>query len=385
MSFTKAIKREAKLRMAIAGPSGSGKTYTALAIASALANGKPVAVVDTEHGSASKYADLFQFDVLEMHPPYHPDRFVEAINEAAKAGYGVVILDSLTHAWSGTGGLLEVVDQIAARMRSQNSFAAWKDATPIQNHLVEAIVAAPLHVIATMRSKQEYVVQQDERGKQAPRKVGMAPQQREGFEYEFDVFGEMDIDNTMIVTKSRCPALSGAVIKKPGADVAATLTTWLHGVAQPAQSPQLIITPTPPPPAVVVPAPEPQGEQADPQPSYKLADPKRVTYLRIMCDKIYGEKADKTRADLCLWASRGSTPHSAELADDEAEEVIKVLEERMVKVGYTRDEQGRWSKEPKKPASQANPHATLEGSIATLKPVQPTQHQQDMADLFGPQ
>lgn len=289
MTFTKAIKRESKLRMAIAGPSGSGKTYTALAVASALANGKPVAMVDTEHGSASKYADLFQFDVLEMHPPYHPDRFIEAINEAAKAGYGVVILDSLTHAWSGTGGLLEVVDQIAARMRSQNSFAAWKDATPIQNRLVEAIVAAPLHVIATMRSKQEYVVQQDERGKQAPRKVGMAPQQREGFEYEFDVFGEMDIDNTMIVTKSRCPALSGAVIKKPGADVAATLTTWLHGVAQVEPSTQ--------------PAPQPIIAQAEPtsagngntEPPTEVIDPRAVTdaqrrMFHALGKKIYGQE-----------------------------------------------------------------------------------------------
>lgn len=290
MTFTKAIKRESKLRMAIAGPSGSGKTYTALAIASSLADGKPVAMVDTEHGSASKYADLFQFDVLEMHPPYHPDRFIEAINEAAQSGYGVVILDSLTHAWSGTGGLLEIVDQIAARMRSQNSFAAWKDATPIQNRLVEAIVAAPLHVIATMRSKQEYVVQQDERGKQAPRKVGMAPQQREGFEYEFDVFGEMDIENTMLVTKSRCPALSGAVIKKPGADVAVTLTTWLHGVAQPAPSTH------PQAPAPIIAQAEPtNGNGHQSEPPIEVVDPRAVTdaqrrMFHALGKKIYGQE-----------------------------------------------------------------------------------------------
>lgn len=345
MTFTKAIKRESKLRMAIAGPSGSGKTYTALAIASALANGKSVAMVDTEHGSASKYADLFQFDVLEMHPPYHPDRFVEAINEAAKAGYGVVILDSLTHAWSGTGGLLEVVDQIAARMRSQNSFAAWKDATPIQNRLVEAIVAAPLHVIATMRSKQEYVVQQDERGKQAPRKVGMAPQQREGFEYEFDVFGEMDIDNTMIVTKSRCPALSGAVIKKPGADVAATLTTWLHGVAQPAQSPQLIITPTPPPPAAVVPAPEPQGEQADP---YAVTDAQRRKFHAVG-KSIYGKDWPDVGKAMIADMTGGSI-HTSDMTKAQMTRLIDQL---------TAEEAGM---------NQAEPQLS-----------------QDMADLFGPQ
>lgn len=229
MPFQKAVKHEAKLRLAIAGPSGSGKTYTSLAIATHLAQGKPIALVDTEHGSASKYADLFQFDVLELEPPFHPDRFVDALRDAAKAGYAVVILDSLTHAWNGTGGLLEIVDNIARQMRNPNSFAAWKDATPIQNRLVEGVIQAPIHIIATMRSKQEYVLSTDDRGKQTPKKVGMAPQQREGFEYEFDVFGEMDNDNTLIVTKTRCPALTGGVFKRPGKDVANILLTWLTG------------------------------------------------------------------------------------------------------------------------------------------------------------
>lgn len=233
MAFQKAVKHEAKLRLAIAGPSGSGKTYTSLAIATALANGGKIALVDTEHGSASKYADLFDFDVLEMQAPFHPKRFVDAIAEAGAAGYSVIVLDSLTHAWSGPGGLLEIVDGFAARMKSANTFAAWKDATPIQNALVEGIVAAPLHLIATMRSKQEYVLTQDDRGKTTPRKVGMAPQQRDGFEYEFDVFIDMDIDNTGIVQKTRCPALTGGVFKKPGADVAGILLAWLSGAPQP--------------------------------------------------------------------------------------------------------------------------------------------------------
>lgn len=355
MTFTKAIKRESKLRMAIAGPSGSGKTYTALAIASALANGKSVAMVDTEHGSASKYADLFQFDVLEMHPPYHPDRFVEAINEAAKAGYGVVILDSLTHAWSGTGGLLEVVDQIAARMRSQNSFAAWKDATPIQNRLVEAIVAAPLHVIATMRSKQEYVVQQDERGKQAPRKVGMAPQQREGFEYEFDVFGEMDIDNTMIVTKSRCPALSGAVIKKPGADVAAILTTWLRGVAQATPQAQAITQA----PAPVIAQAEPTNGDS-PAADDDRPTSKQVRMFHATGRRIYGREWEEIGramvADTC------GSPHTTDLTRAQMSNLIDMLV-----------------------ASEASmPPDPMIDSISHLTPA-PMSGAQATAELFGPQ
>lgn len=232
--FTKAVKHEAKLRLAIAGPSGGGKTYTALAIGTAL--GK-VAVVDTEHGSASKYADLFDFDVVNFDAPFHPDRFVEAIAAAAGAGYDVVVLDSLSHAWNGSGGLLEIVDEIAKRMRTSNTFAAWKDATPIQNRLVDAIVSAPIHVIATMRSKQEYILEQVERNGRTvtqPKKVGMAPVQRDSFEYEFDVYLDMTIDNDAIVGKTRCPALTGKVFGKPGADIAGILKDWMAGEALPA-------------------------------------------------------------------------------------------------------------------------------------------------------
>lgn len=232
--FQKAIKQEAKLRLAIAGPSGSGKTYTALSIGTHL--GSKIAVVDTEHGSASKYADKFQFDVLNMDAPFHPDRFIQAINEAKSAGYDVIILDSLSHAWNGSGGLLEVVDNIAARMNRPNTFAAWKEGTPIYNRLIDAILQADIHVIATMRSKQDYVLEVNENGKQAPKKVGMAPVQREGFEYEFDVVMTMDADNLGIVTKSRCSEIAGGVYRKPGADVAGILKSWLTGAPREAMT-----------------------------------------------------------------------------------------------------------------------------------------------------
>jgi hypothetical protein len=213
--------------LAIAGPSGSGKTYTALSIAASL--GKKVALVDTEHGSASKYADLFHFDVMEMEPPFNPDRFGKAIIEAQTGGYDVIILDSLSHAWNGTGGLLELVDQFAMKYKG-NTFAGWKEGTPIYNKLIDTIVQTDIHVIATMRSKQDYVLETGDDGKQRPKKVGMAPIQRDGFEYEFDVFMEMDIDNIGRVIKSRCPDLTGRAFKLPGKDVAGILADWLKGV-----------------------------------------------------------------------------------------------------------------------------------------------------------
>jgi hypothetical protein len=224
--FKKAVKHDAKLRMTINGPAGSGKTYTALLFASELGN--KVAVVDTEHGSASKYADLWDFDVLEL-DSFHPQNYINAIHDAESAGYDVIVLDSLSHAWMGTDGLLDEVDKIAKRNRNPNTFAAWKDATPIQNKLIDTIIGARLHVVATMRTKQEYIIQEDEKGRKVPKMVGMAPVQRDGMEYEFDVVAEMDNENTMRIIKTRCPALSGGVYKKPGADVTGIIKAWLSG------------------------------------------------------------------------------------------------------------------------------------------------------------
>ena len=230
--FKKATKSQAKLRMAITGPSGSGKTYTALTLAGALGS---VAVVDTERGSASKYADLFSFDVLEL-TEYNPRNYIDAIREARDAGYDVLVIDSLSHAWTGQGGVLELVDRAAKRSQSQNSFAAWRDVTPLHNQLVDTILTTPMHIIATMRSKTEYVLEKDERGKTAPRKVGLAPVQRDGMEYEFDVVAEMDMDNNLIVSKSRIISLTGVVINRPGVQLGETLRAWLSDGA-PTQTP----------------------------------------------------------------------------------------------------------------------------------------------------
>lgn len=222
--FKRATKSQAKLRMALMGPSGSGKTFTSLSVASALGR---VAVIDTEHGSASKYGDRFIFDVLEL-TEYHPQNYIDAIKAAGEAGdYDVLVIDSLSHAWNGSGGVLEIVDKAAKRSDAKNTFAAWRDATPLHNALVEALLAAPLHLITTMRSKTEYVLERDERGKMTPRKVGLAPVQREGMEYEFDVVAEMDMQNTLMITKTRIPKLTGKVIPQPGVALGETLKAWL--------------------------------------------------------------------------------------------------------------------------------------------------------------
>ena len=224
--FQKAVKSESKLKMAIEGVSGSGKTFTALTIATAL--GK-TAVLDTESGSASKYADRFSFDVVNMTAPYTPARYVEIINAAANAGYEVLVIDSLSHAWFADGGVLDIVDKAARRSQSKNTYVAWAEGTPAHNALINAIVAAPIHIIGTMRSKSDYIMVDNGRGKEAPKKVGMAPIQRDGFEYEFDVTAKMTIDNELMIEKTRLFSLQGLVMSKPTAELAQLIKADLSG------------------------------------------------------------------------------------------------------------------------------------------------------------
>jgi hypothetical protein len=224
--FQKAVKSESKLRLAITGPSGAGKTFTALTIASEF--GK-VALVDTEHGSASKYADRIPFEDVKITAPFNPLRIIGMIDAAVSGGYDVLIIDSLTHFWTGSGGLLDMVDDFGKAARG-NTFAGWKQGTPIQNQLVEHIIAAPIHIIATMRSKTEYVLTANDKGKQTPVKLGMAPIQRDGIEYEFDLVLDMDYENNAVVSKTRLFSLPlGTLFRKPSGEVAQLIKAELSG------------------------------------------------------------------------------------------------------------------------------------------------------------
>jgi len=227
MTFIPATKHQSKLRLAIIGPSGSGKTYSALGIATGLANGGKIAVIDTERGSASLYADQFKFDVMTL-DTFSPLAYVEAIAEAEKGNYSVIVVDSLSHAWASKGGALEMVNNETARSYSKNSYTAWRNVTPIQDKMIDSIIGCKVHVICTMRSKMEYIMDKDEKGKTSIRKVGLQPIQREGLDYEFTLCGDIDQDHKFIISKSRCPAFADAVIEKPGAQFAEQLLAWLN-------------------------------------------------------------------------------------------------------------------------------------------------------------
>lgn len=221
MAFVKATKAKAKLRMAITGPSGSGKTFTALRIAKGI--GGKIAVADSEFGSASKYADEFEFDVDNLNGETHPDRFIRAIAEAEREGFDVLILDSLTHAWNATK---EVVDKKKLASNSGNGFTAWAEGTKIWEALQDRIQSSTIHIIITARSKTEYS-QEVENGKKVVKKLGMAPELRDGTEFAFDVVLDMDCDHLGRVSKTRCKALDAYCEPKPGELLGETLRNWL--------------------------------------------------------------------------------------------------------------------------------------------------------------
>jgi hypothetical protein len=251
--FAKATKKQQKGRVALVGPAGSGKTYTGLIFAHALSRGGRVAVIDTERGTASKYAGdtapdgtVFDFDVLELET-FEPEKYIRALADAAKEGFAAVLIDSLSHAWTGEGGILEQKDAMGGR------FQDWAKLTPKHRKLIDAILNYPGHVVATMRAKTDYVISTNDKGKPEPKRIGLKPEQREGMEYEFDIWGMFDTDSTLTIEKSRCTSLRNKVIREPTKKVAEELLAWLdEGIVAP---------PKAPPPSD--PTPLPSGAPAD--------------------------------------------------------------------------------------------------------------------------
>lgn len=218
LEFKKATRKAAKLRLGLIAPSGFGKTYSALRIAKGL--GGKVAVLDTESGSADLYANDFEYDTLQMVAPFMPQKYVLAIKAAEDAGYDVLVIDSVSHAWAGTGGLLDQHGAIADK--GGNSFAAWRTVTPEHTKLIDAILGSKMHVILTLRAKTEYSM---EGGKVT--KLGMAPIQREGFEYELTTVFDVDKAHNGHASKDRTGLFVNKVTPLTE-DVGKQLKAWLE-------------------------------------------------------------------------------------------------------------------------------------------------------------
>ena len=235
IQIRKAVKYGAKTRLALYGPSGSGKTYTALTLARSLTE-KRICVIDTERGSASKYADVFDFDVIEL-DSFHPNNYIEAIRAVVQAKeYDVLVIDSASHEWEGSRGALELAGR---------DFTNWANVTPLHNKFIDAMLTADLHVIATMRAKEEHVMEKEEGKKAVIRKMGMEPIQRKGMQYEFDIIGSLDMSNVLTIEKTRCSGLKDQAFA-PGNERAmvSILSAWLNGETAP-EKPQAEVTDAP--------------------------------------------------------------------------------------------------------------------------------------------
>lgn len=226
MAFQKAERRRAKARILIEGPSGSGKSYSALRLAKGF--GGKIAAIDTEHGSLSMYCDVTDFEVMEMQAPFSPKRYVEAIKEAEDGGYNVLIIDSITHEWTGEGGCLDILEKTPAP--GGNQWGRWAAVTPLHNRFIETMLQSGCHIIATSRSKTEYAL--DDKNK--PKKLGTAPQQRDGIDYEFTLVFSVQADNHVAsVTKDRTAQFADylqVIDEKTGQQIA----RWLESGAEPA-------------------------------------------------------------------------------------------------------------------------------------------------------
>lgn len=234
--FQKATKEAAKLRAAIFGPSGAGKTFTSLRLATGI--GGRIAVIDSERRTASKYSDRFDFDVCNLESGHHSvGAYVTAIKEAGVAGYNVLIIDSLTHAWQE---LLAEIDAIAKAKYRGNTWSAWSDGTPKQRALVDAILDFPGHVIATMRSKTEWTTEASNGGKTAPKRIGLTPEQGKGIEYEFDMLFELSVEHILTVLKDRSGKFQDQIIQNPDESLGRQMATWLDEGAPPLSMPDQI-------------------------------------------------------------------------------------------------------------------------------------------------
>jgi len=201
MQLQKASRKNAKIKMALQGPSGSGKTFGALLLAFGLCNDwNKIAVIDTENHSSELYAHLGEYQVLQMGEPFTPERYIEAIQVCEKSKMEVIIIDSISHEWLN---ILESHSKMTG-----NSYTNWSKLTPRHNAFVQYILQSPVHIIGTIRSKQDYIIT-EKNGKQVPEKVGMKGVTRDGMDYEFTLVFEIDIKNNAVATKDRTSLFMG--------------------------------------------------------------------------------------------------------------------------------------------------------------------------------
>lgn len=262
LEFKKAKREQVRIKVSIAGPAGSGKTMSSLLMAYGLTKAEfpnlseseiwdKICLIDTESGSGSLYVGkqvgpttIGAYNTIDLTPPFEPGVFVDAIHMAENHGMNVIIIDSLSHAWAGSGGALDMQGKIAER--SGNSWTAWRSITPQHNKLVDAMLQSPAHVIANMRAKMEYQQTTNSDGKKQIKAMGMGVVMREGIEYEFTCSFMLDYDHVANATKDRTTIFDGKyfVIDE---NTGKQMYAWLSSGEVPAPKKTEVTAPAPAP------------------------------------------------------------------------------------------------------------------------------------------
>lgn len=229
VEIRKAERKQSKLRIGLSSPSGAGKTYSALLLAKGLVGSwDKVGMIDTETGRGDFYSDLGEYTIATLKAPYTPERYIEYINALIESGVEVIIIDSISHEWEGKGGCLELNEKLAQAKYKGNTWSAWSETTPRHQKFLEAIIAAPVHMITTVRNKVDTVMTDDKKVK----KVGVKEITREGFEYELTVNFSLDRDtHTAIASKDNTRLFDSVdpfvITEKTGEELA----KWVMGGA----------------------------------------------------------------------------------------------------------------------------------------------------------
>lgn len=301
--FKKATKQTVPLKLAITGVSGSGKTTGALRLTRGLVgpHGR-IAFIDTENGSASLYSDKHDFDVLDLAPPFEDRKFTDAVNGAVKAGYDAVIIDSASHFWEG---VLDFKSKLDAR--GGNSYTNWAQAGDKFKDVLHAVLQSPIHVICCLRSKSDYVIELNEKGKSAPRKVGLAPIMRDGIEYEFTAVLDLDMAHKAQASKDRTGLFADRISEITEATGEA-LNAWRMGE---------YVAPLPAPAAPTV-----------------LVTKAQLDKIRTYATAL--AKSDQDMAKAAQWASGKRAESLVDLTELEADKLIVLMQGKMNEAAETR-------------------------------------------------
>lgn len=234
MEIKKASRKKAKIKLGLSAPSGFGKTYSALLLGKGLVGSyEKIVVIDTENESASLYSHLGDYSVLPLSAPYTPERYIQAIDSCIKAGFELIIIDSITHEWNGKGGCLEIVEALGGRYQD------WAKVTPRHSAFIDKIIQSDIHIITTVRNKQDYEMNKDQNGKVKVEKVGMRQETRDGYEYELTV--SLDIINDKHLTKAGKDR-TGLFMNKPEfiitEEIGKTIIEWCNsGIVETKEDP----------------------------------------------------------------------------------------------------------------------------------------------------